>query len=120
MNAPLSRSALQGALPLAPPQEARLTASALRFAPETAPTFPVIEDVLALRQQHWARGHTPAQDAGHGALFFINAAQEFLRNAAAARTAPTRRRWQIAAIAMLVALVDQEDFVNRTGEPADV
>lgn len=96
-----------------------LTASALRFAQDEAPTYGVLDDVLAQRRKHWANGHTPAHDRHHGALFFTNAAQDFLRSAATARSPEKRRHWQIAAVAMLVALIDQEDFLTRQKEPAN-
>ena len=95
----------------------RLTASALKMLPSTEPTYGVLDEVLALRRKHWARGHSPETDSGHGPLFFTNGAQDFLHHAAGARSREKRRQRQIAAIAMLVALVDQEDFLSRKGAP---
>lgn len=99
-------------LPLEP--RPRLTVSALRMLPSTEPTHGVLDEVLTLRRSHWRNGHTPESDAAHGELFFTNGASHFLQHARHARSPEKMRHHRIAAIAMLVALVDREDWITRS------
>lgn len=113
-------------LPLAPPppnraasgegQPTRLTASELRILPSDEPTYGVLDEVLAARRAHFARGHTPASDTAHGEMFFLNGASHFLAQARHARSPEKMRKHRIAAIAMLVALIDRDDFLARSTE----
>ncbi len=67
-------------------------------------------DVAALREKHFAKGYLPQSDlTQHGTGFFTVGCQQFLSEAARARSPSKRRRGYIAAIAMLVALVDAQD-----------
>lgn len=77
-----------------------------------------ILDIAQLRARHLAKGHTPASDADHGWLFFWHGAEAFARHAFKARDPDRRRRNLISAAAMLVALIDCEDFL-RQREPSD-
>lgn len=72
-------------------------------------------DVAALRAQHMARGHTPETDAAHGYLFFWLGTQDFARQAFKARDLGRRRKHLISAAAMLLALIDCEDFTSLQG-----
>lgn len=79
---------------------------------------PAVFDVAQLRARHIARGHTPASDAAHGWLFFWHGAQDFARDAFKARDPARRRNKLISAAAMIVALIDCEDFLAQQ-EPAE-
>jgi hypothetical protein len=70
-----------------------------------------LESVVRLRTHHLAKGHSPASDTEHGPTFFTLGAEHFLMLARNARSAETVRSHRIAAIAMLVALVDRDDFI---------
>lgn len=85
------------------------------------PTRKVLADIERVREAHFARGHTPATDLAHGELFFLNGASHFLAQARHARSPEKIRQHRIEAIAMLVALIDRDDFLAlATTEDADV
>lgn len=73
--------------------------------------------VARLRAKHLAKGHTPESDAGHGPAFFWNGAHEFYRAALAARDPEKRRKRLVSAAAMLVAMIDCEDFLAQKEPP---
>lgn len=71
---------------------------------------PAILSIIDLRARHHAKGHTPASDQRHGPAFFTNGAKEFIADAFRARSPEKRRGQLVAAAAMLVALIDRDDF----------
>lgn len=88
----------------------------LLCAPEQAAGHPFSRaqyDIAAMRAHHLARGHTPATDAAHGWLFFWHGAQHFMRSATASRDPERRCKNFVNAAAMLVALIDSEDYLTQ-------
>ena len=85
---------------------------------EAAFSSPALTAIAALRARHIAKGHTPATDAAHGPVFFWNGTHEFFRKALGARDPDKRRKRLIAGAAMLVALIDAEDFTRSQQEAA--
>ena len=77
------------------------------------PSIETLEAIAACRDRHIRRGHTPESDAERGPLYFIDASREYMRRALKNKTAKTRRKNQIIAIAILVAMLDAEDFKAR-------
>lgn len=71
---------------------------------------PSIRSIIDLRQQHHAKGHTPETDQAHGPAFFTVGAHEFMAKAFRTRDPVKRRNRLVSAAAMLVALIDRDDF----------
>lgn len=74
------------------------------------PSSAILAEVQALREHHFAKGHTPESDAEHGDWHFTDACREFLRRATTAVRPETRRRNLLIAIGVLVAMADADDF----------
>lgn len=80
--------------------------------PDAAPpaSAAILAEVQALREHHFAKGHTPESDARHGDWHFTDAAREFLHRATTAKRDGTRRKNLVIAIGVLVAMADADDF----------
>lgn len=115
-------------LPLEPPCAAARARARVRrlFGPapcigDAHPSAATLAAVRAMRDLHFANGHTPAHDAAeHGPGFFTAAAREFLRRAEHARSPEKARHRRIGALAMLVAMLDREDFLAQAACTPDL
>lgn len=67
-------------------------------------------DVARLRARHAEKGHTPEGDAAHGWVYFKRISDQAFRDGVMARCPVKRRNRLITAVAILVALIDCEDF----------
>lgn len=74
-----------------------------------------LHSIARLRAKHVADGHTPDTDCEHGAAWFLRGHNEFLDKARTARSPGKRRNHLISAAAMLVALIDCEDYLAQQG-----
>lgn len=76
-------------------------------------------EIAALRARHIEKGRTPESDAAHGWAHFKHLSDEAFRDAIAARSPETRRKRLMIAAAIIVALIDAEDFATHHKEAAD-
>lgn len=76
-----------------------------------------LADIAALRARHIEKGHTPEADAAHGWHHFKQLSDQAFRDAIGARSPETRRTRLIIAAAIIVALIDAEDFQAQQQEP---
>lgn len=82
------------------------------------PSAASLASIAALRERHMMKGHTPAADAAHGPAYFKRLSDEAFRDALNARAPETRRKRLITAAAILIAMIDAEDFTARQQEPS--
>jgi hypothetical protein len=83
------------------------------------PSLASLAAIAALRLRHVERGHTPASDSAHGPVFFTAGSREFISAAMRARDPAKRRAALVAAAALIVALIDAEDFTTAKELPRD-
>lgn len=89
------------------------------LAMEGHPSAASLASLAALRNRHLAKGYHPSRDAEHGPQWFWHGAHEFYWRAIdAGPDRITRRKRLIASAAMLVALIDAEDFQAQQQENA--
>lgn len=81
------------------------------------PSAAALASIAQLRLRHMEKGHTPAADAAHGPLYFKHKADDAWRDALAARSPEKRRQLLIVAAAILIAMIDAEDFARAQQEP---
>lgn len=75
------------------------------------PSAHALTSIALLRQRHIEKGFTPQQDATHGHAWFWHGVHEFWWKAVDAGSDRARRRkHQIAAAAMMIAMIDAEEF----------
>ena len=81
------------------------------------PSAASLASIAQLRTRHLAMGHHPATDAARGPLFWMRGIREWWEKAMSARSADKRRKALVAATALLVAMIDAEDFHARKDTP---
>lgn len=75
-----------------------------------------LASIAALRARHLEKGHTPAADAAQGWVYFKRLSDEAFRAAIGARSRTARRERLIIAVAILIAMIDAEDFLAQQQE----
>ena len=89
------------------------------LALEGHPSAAALAGIADLRNRHLAKGYHPSRDAVHGPQWFWHGAHEFYWRAIdAGNDRIARRKHLIASAAMIVALIDAEDFQAQQQENA--
>lgn len=83
------------------------------------PSAAALASIATLRARHLEKGHTPAADAAHGPVYFKRKSDNAWRDALLARSPEQRRKLLVIAAAILIAMIDAEDFIaSQQEQPA--